>query len=189
MSDESNDQPKAEETPPVDLGALIKELNDGFEKRFRGVQALMDQRDEKYRQMLDDLRNADLTPEEREQVEASKWQQEAERYKRKAELLSLARSFPEEVDLLDKYAETTNLAEQIQLLSQFRKATPPAAPTSDEEQAEADGKPTPVDLNNPARKGQPALEAAAERMNKELSEQILSSSGNDKGILARLRRG
>ncbi len=189
MTDEtkSDDQPVAPAAP--DLDALVEKLNEGFDKRFRGFQSVMDQRDAEYRQLLDDLKTADLTPEEREQVEQSKMQAEIESLRRKNEILSMRKNHPEEVDLLEQFLEAKSLEDQLSLLAQFRKADATNAPEGEEPEAAADGKPTPVDKNNPARSSQPGLEAAAERMNKELAEQILNSSGNDKGILARLRRG
>jgi hypothetical protein len=187
MSDEpqGNDQPQAQS---VDLDALIAKVNEGFDKRFQGFQSLLDRRDSEYRQMLDDLKNTDLTPEERDAQQAQRLQQELDKAQRKIEILSMRKDHPEEVDLLEQFLNAQSLQDQLNLLANFRKAEAPQAPEGEQPKAAADGKPTPVSGNNPARPSQPSLEAAAERMNKDLASQIMNASGNDKGILARLRR-
>lgn len=187
MTDETKggDQP---DVKTLDLDTLMDRINAENEKRFRGFQGLMDRRDEEFRTMLADLKNSDLTPEEREQAEAGKLQKEVEELRRRNEILARRKDHPEEVDLLEGFLQAGSLEEQIALLSNFRKASVPAVPEGVEPEAAAGGEPTPVDMNNPARKTQPSLEAAAERMNADLSRQILEASGKEKGILNRLRR-
>jgi hypothetical protein len=191
MTDETTggDQPQG---TPADLDALVEKMNakftEEFGKRFSGLQGLLDRRDAEYRQLLDDLKTADLSPEEREQVQASKLQQEVEQLRRKNEILSMRKSHPDEADLLERFLEAQSLEDQLNLLATFRKAEAPNAPEPVEGEAAADGKPTPVDKNNPARPSIPDLSAAPERMNQDLANQILQGSGNDRGILARLRR-
>jgi hypothetical protein len=177
------------ETPAIDLDTLVNRINAENEKRFRGFQSAQDRRDEEFRKALDELKDRDLTPEEREVAESSKLQQEIEKLRRENEILSLRKTHPEEADLLNQFLKAPSLQDQLELLSNFRKVAAPAAPEGDEPEAAEGGEPTPVDKNNPARKTQPSLESAAERMNAELSRQIMEGSGNEKGILSRLRRG
>lgn len=184
MTDEtkSGDQPESKE---LDLDALVERINADNEKRFRGFQSLLDQRDAKFEAALEDLRNSDLTPEEQEEAKSAKLNREIEELRRRNEILSKRKDFPEETDLLEQFLEAGSLEDQLRLLSQFRKAQKPEVPESNQDEAAEGGEPTPVDKNNPPRKGQPEFGA---QMTKELSDQIMRTSGQDKGILSRLRR-
>jgi hypothetical protein len=186
------DETKGGEQPEVktlDLDTLFDRLNAENDKRFQGFQSILDRRSQELRDELDSLKSANLTPEEQEQAEANKLKVENENLKRKNQILSMRKEHPEEVDLLESFLDAGSLQEQLTLLSKFRKAQAPAVPEGEQPEAAEGGEPTPVDKNNPARPSQPSLEAAAERMNADMAKQILESSGQDKGILSRLRRG
>ena len=172
--------------PDNGLDAFMSKIGADMDKRFQGFQGTLDRRDSEYRQMLEDLKTADLPPEEREQAQTSRLQQELESYKRKVEILSMRKQFPEEVDLLSNLLEGKSLQDQLALLSNFRKVE--AASDSPEEEVEE--QPTPVDKNNPKRR--PRLSSAdftGKNMSKELSEQILAESGNKPGLMRILRGG
>lgn len=166
-----------------DLDALVSKLTADLDKRFSGFQGLLDRRDSEYRQMLEDLKTADLSPEEREQEQASRLKTELEQYKRKVEILNMRKDFPEEVDLLTALLEGQSLQDQLSLLAKFRKVEAAAKP----QEGDNEEQPTPVDGNNAPRRSSLSLADAATKMNKELSEKILNDS-NEPGILGRLRR-
>lgn len=179
------DEPIESGDQPVDNGldALVAKLTADFDKRFQGFQGLLDRRDAEYRQMLEDAKLASLEPEEREQVQTSTLQRKLDDAQRKLEILQMRKDFPEEVDLLSSLLEGKSLQDQLTLLASFRKAEA-ANESQGEDEAE---QPTPVDRNNPKRKTEFSLADAATKMNKELSEKILETSGNEPGILRRLR--
>lgn len=177
---ESGDQPVEN-----GLDAIVAKLNDDFEKRFRGLQSTLDRRDTEYRQMLEDAQTASLEPEEREQRQASTLQKKLDDAQRKLEILSMRKDFPEEVDLLTSLMEGKSFADQLELLSKFRKAEAAVESQGDE----APEQPTPVDKNNPKRAHQPSLADAATKMNKQLADSILNTQGNEPGLLRRLRGG
>lgn len=186
MSDEptqSGDQ--SEETP--DLQAMLKqfqsELKADSDKRFQGFQGLLDRRDAEYRAMLEDLKTADLEPEQQEQAKANKLQRERDEYKRQVEILSMRKDYPEEVDVLMQFLQGKTLPDQLELLRQFRKAAAPTAESSTEEHVEE--QPTPVDRNNAARKSSTLLDAAS-NMTKDKANTLLNQS-NEPGFLSRLR--
>lgn len=184
---ENTDQPtqgNKETAPSVDLSALQDALMAEFDKRFSGVQSLLDRRTSEFQSQLEELRTADLSPEDREEVLARKAQEEVERLKRENELLRLRKDFPEEVDLLSDFMEKSSLQEQLALLSGFRKAKA-------EEQAQGEppqGQPTPVDKNNPPRRQEVSLADMAGEMTNELADSILGQA-KEKGLLRRLRGG
>lgn len=183
---ESVDQSQNEVTSPtVDLDAIQKSLMDAFDKRLRGFQGLMDQREEAFRRELEQLKTASLSPEEQEQLQSSKAEQELAAARRELELLRMRRDYPEEVDLLDDFFKKQSLQDQLILLSEFRKAKAEA-----EAQGEptTENQPTPVDKNNPARKNQVSLAEMAEEMSDDLADKVLASA-NEKGFLRRLRGG
>jgi hypothetical protein len=187
MADEKDgDQPAAQ---PLDLDALVERINAESDKRFRGLQSLMDQRDQEYRDQLESLRTSELSPEEQEQAQTSKLKQERDELKRQVELLSMRKDFPEEVDFISGFLGKSSYQDQLAALREFRKANAAAAPNGDETPEAAEGgEPTPVDGNNPPRKTGPSLaDATSGKMTKELSDSILSTS-SEKGILSRLRR-
>ena len=83
-----------EQSPSANLEALITKLNADFDKRFQGVQSLLDRRDAEYRTMLEDAQAASLSPEEQDQVQASKLQQQIAEYKRQISILEKRPEFP-----------------------------------------------------------------------------------------------
>lgn len=171
---------------PVDNGldAIVAKLNDDFDKRFRGLQSTLDRRDTEYRQMLEDSQAASLEPEEREKVQTSKLQQKLEAAERELEILSMRKEYPEEVDLLSSLLKGKSLQDQIAMLALFRKVEA-AAESQGEDATE---QPTPVDRNNPKRRNQPSLADVSGKMNKQLADSILNSSGKEPGLLNRLRK-
>jgi hypothetical protein len=187
MSDETQggDQPQGN---PVDLDALVAKMNENFDKRFQGFQGLLDRRDAEYREMLESLKDSELSPEEQEEARARKLEQERDALKRQIELLSMRKDYPDEVDFMAELMQKSSYQDQLEALRAFRKAQAAANPTGDEtSESEAGGEPTPVVGNNPKRNVGPSLDDAAKGMTKELSESILSGT-NEKGILSRLRR-
>jgi len=181
------DEPVESGDQPVENGldAIVAKLNDDFDKRFRGLQSTLDRRDSEYRQMLEDAQIASLEPEEREQRQTSKLQQKLDAAERELEILNMREEYPEEVSLLTKLLKGKSLQDQLTLLASFRKVK-----AEEDSQGEPDEEqPTPVDRNNPPRKYEPSLADAATKMNKQLADKILADSGNEPGLLRRLRGG
>jgi len=182
MSDEtqSNDQPQN-----ADLEALVAQLSGSLDQRFQGFQGILDRRDAEYRQMIEDLKTADLSPEEQEQFRESKLQRELESTKRRLEIMEMRKEYPEEVDLLDSLLQGKSLTDQLNLLATFRKAQPS---TESDESVTDEGQPTPVDKNNASRKTEPSLADFGGQMTPELADRLIDTN-NEGGILRRLRRG
>ena len=171
--------------PNVDLSALQAALTTEFDKRFSGMQSLLDRRTQEFQSQLAELKTADLSPEEREQLQVSEAQSRVAALERENELLKLRREYPEEVDLLTDFMAKSSLQEQLTLLSQFRKAQAEAESQGEEPTEQ----PTPVDKNNPSRKTELSLADFADgNMTGDLAKKILGSS-NEKGLLRKLRGG
>jgi hypothetical protein len=182
----STDQPGEgdEKTTGPDLSSITTALNAEFDKRFQGLQSLLDRRTSEFQQRLEDLKTADLTPEEQEQVREREHAKKMAALERENQLLKMRKNFPEEVDLLEQFFSADSLESQLDLLSKFRKAQAEA----EAQGAEAAGQPTPVDKNNPPRKQELSLADMAERMSGDLADKILGQS-SEKGLLRKLRGG
>lgn len=174
----------APKTPDVDLSAIKTAMEAEFDKRFQGLQSLLDRRTSDFQRSLEDLKTAELTPEEQEQVREREQAKKVAALERENQLLKMRKNFPEEVDLLEQFFSADSLESQLDLLSKFRKAQAEA----EAQGAEAAGQPTPVDKNNPSRKQELSLADMAERMSGELADKILGQS-SEKGLLRKLRGG
>lgn len=172
------------EASTTDLSAIQTALMAEFDKRFQGFQGLLDRRTSEFQSALEELKTADLSPEEQAQFTSSKEKERIARLERENELLKMRRNFPEEVDLLEDFFTKSSLEEQLALLATFRKAQAATEP----QEGEADGQPTPVDKNNPPRRQQVSMADMSGGMTKELADQVLSTA-NERGLFARLRRG
>lgn len=183
MSDEST----TEQPQTVDLdglkAAILEAIKGDNDKRFQGLQGLMDRRDAELRKELEDLKTADLEPEQREQVQASRLEKELADSKRQIEILSKRKDFPEEVDLLTEFMNADSLEKQLALLAAFRKVTTAPKSLGDEAVEEA----APVDGNNPRRGAEASISDVGE-MTAAKADKLIGSS-DEGGILARLRRG
>ena len=91
------------------------------------------------------------------------------------------------MDLLTALLKGDSLESQLELLSKFRKAEATAQPPSDEGSGEVN-EATPVDANNPKRKQELSLADLGAGITAELSDKILSTQGNERGLLRRLRQ-
>lgn len=189
MSDNDNvttDQSTGESTTPaIDLSTITKALTEEFDKRFQGFQSLLDRRTSEFQSQLEELKTADLSPEEQEQFRERELQKKMAQLERENTLLKMRKQFPEEVDLLEQFFGADSLEGQLDLLSKFRKAQAEA----EAQGAESTEQPTPVDMNNPPRRQEPSLTDLAGQMTKELADKILSDGGNTPGLLRRLRGG
>lgn len=172
------------EAPSVDLSPIQTALMQEFDKRFAGFQSILDKRTSEFQRELAELKTADMSPEEREQFAASEAQREVDALKRENELLKMRREFAEEVDLLETFFEKGSLREQLELLSQFRKAQAEVEAPG----VEVEEQPTPVDKNSPPRRSQVSLAELAREMDGDLADKLLGSS-NEKGFLKKLRGG
>lgn len=183
--DLTTDQPEAtSEAANLDLSAIQTAIMAELDKRFQGFQGLLDRRTSEFQKELEELKTADLSPEEQAQFQSSKEKERIARLERENELLKMRRNFPEEVDLLEDFFTKSSLEDQLMLLASFRKAQAASeTPAEDDEE-----QPTPVDKNNPARRQQISMADMAGEMTSELADKVLSTA-NERGIFARLRRG
>lgn len=179
----TTDQPEAPaEAGTTDLSAIQTALMAEFDKRFQGFQGLLDRRTSEFQRTLEELKTADLSPEEQVQFQSSKEREKIARLERENELLKMRKQFPEEVDLLEDFFKKSSLEDQLALLSSFRKAQAATeAPVVDSEE-----QPTPVDKNNPARRQTVSMADMAGEMTQELADKVLSTA-NERGLFARLR--
>lgn len=183
MTDENTggDQPNGNSS--FSLDDLKAAMSQEFDNRFQGFQSLLDRRTSELRKELDDLKTADLTPEEQEQERTRAQSERVARLERENEILRMRKDYPEEVDLLTEFFEKSSLQDQLALLSAFRKAKADAEPVPDG----ADAQPTPVDKNSNPRKGDLTLsDISGNAMNDQLADKVLESAGNEKGLLRRL---
>jgi hypothetical protein len=182
MTDENTggDQPSGNTS--FSLDDLKAAMSAEFDNRFQGFQSLLDRRTGELRKELDDLKTADLTPEEQEQESTRKQNERVARLERENEILRMRKDYPEEVDLLTEFFEKSSLQDQLALLSAFRKAKAEAEPTD----GGADAQPTPVDKNSNPRRTELTLGDVGGAMNDQLADKVLETAGNEKGLLRRL---
>lgn len=158
---------------------LIKKELDG---RFSGFQSSVDKKFGSLASMLEELKTANLTPEEQEQLETRKESDRIASLERENALLKLRKQYPEEVDFLENFFGAESLEAQIATLAEFRKvkAEPPAPVDDDEDEEE---EPTPVEGNNARRRAKPTV---GDAMTDELADSILSAA-NQPGMLRKVR--
>jgi hypothetical protein len=170
------------ETSTFDPKAFQEGLASEFEKRFRGIQSLTDRQLGELKNTIEELRAANLTPEEQEQLEVKQARDRTSVLERENALLKMRKQYPEEVDFLEAFFGAKSLDEQLTALSGFRKT--PAAAAAEEPAPRSTS--TPVSGNNAPRRATPTMsDAGGSRMTDELADQILNA-GNEPGILKRL---
>lgn len=130
-------------------------LNENFDKRFGGFQKILAARDEQVaelKNMLTELKTADLSDDERVQLERESIEQERAAIAAERELLALQADFPDEIDLYRKVLDQTSAKDQISLLREWRDSfaqNQQSAPTGDETPGDDDSTQSAVDPNNP----------------------------------------
>lgn len=171
------------ETSTFDPRSIQDFLATEFDKRFRGIQSMTDRQLGELKNTIEELRAANLTPEEQEQLEVKQARDRAAALERENALLKMRKQYPEEVDFLESFFGAKSLDEQLTALASFRKAPAPVV-TNDQEPTT----PTPVNGNNAPRKATPTVtDATSGQMNDALADQILNSAGgNERGIMKRL---
>lgn len=173
----------ASTTAQVDLKAIQDALAGEFDKRFGGIQSMTDRKFSELQRTIEELRAANLTPEEQEQFEITQAKNRAAALERENALLKMRKQYPEEVDFLEAFFGAKSLDEQLTALAGFRKAPAPEVTTD----PEVETTPTPVNGNNAPRRATPTVsDASSGGMTEALADQILGSAGNEKGILKRL---
>jgi hypothetical protein len=186
MTDENKDGNQPNGNVSFSLDDLKAAMSAEFDNRFSGFQSLLDRRTSELRKELDDLKTADLTPEEQEQVRSREANERLARLERENEILRMRKDYPEEVDLLEEFFKKSSLDDQLALLANFRKAKEEAATP----EGGADNQPTPVDKNSPPRRGELTVSDIGDgKMNSELADKVLEQVGQEKGFLRRLRGG
>jgi hypothetical protein len=189
--DQSVDDNQVDDTPEddtIDLSAMQKQLEEQFNKRFSGLQSILDQRQasiDELKAMVETLKTANLSPEEQEQLTADKREAELAALKRENEILKMRKDFPEEVDFLQKFLGSTSLEEQFKALRDFKKPKEDASPKDDDDSEEA----PPVSSNNSKRKTSVSTADLAGEMNEKLAQKLLEDTKDEPGALVRLRRG
>lgn len=157
--------------------SLLTKLND----RFNGIQGLIDKKVAPIAKELAELKTANLSPEEQEQLETRREQEEVEQLRRENALLKLRRQYPDEVDFLEQFFGAKSLEDQIALMSTFRQQKAEAEVPEEETEDE----PTPVDGNNPKRRTKAALNDGG-AMTAERADAILASA-DQPGMLRKVR--
>lgn len=175
----------ASEAPSFDPEELKTALAAEFEKRFRGLQGLMEKKTSELNNEISQLRAANLSPEEQEQLEVRSARERAEYLERENAMLRLRKDYPEEVDFMENFFKAESMQDQLAALANFRKATAPQG----NEPVEERPTPTPVSGNNPARRQSPTLADTGAEMNDALADSVLNAAGNQRGILRRLFNG
>lgn len=181
MSDEL-DQQGTEETQEPSLQEQIRQIiSSEFDNRFKGLQSASDKRLASIAQTVEQLKTAQLPPEEQEQLEAN----EKERLRRENALLRLGKQYPEEVELLEQFFGADNLEDQVEVLSKFRKVTAQESTSTEDETPE----PTPVASNNQRRQPKVGLAEALQsgQMSEELADEILNAA-DEPGMLVKIRK-
>lgn len=183
--DQSNSEGAPAETPApentFDLKAIQEALAQEFDKRFRGLQSMTDTKYRELQETVSQLRAANLSPEEQEQLEIKQARERAAALERENALLRLRRDHPEEVDFMENWLKSESMQDQIQLLAGFRKAPVEAAPV---EETRPQSTPTPVSGNNTPRRATPSVADTGVQMTDELADQILAGA-DQPGILKR----
>lgn len=156
----TSDQPSAQPAGQADLDKwreeIVTSLNEGFDRRFSGFQKVLATRDEQIadlRNMLQELKTADLSDDERVQLEREALEQEKAAIAAEKELLAMQAEFPEEIDLYRKVLEQPTAKDQISLLrewkSSFAAQNQQSDPSGKDEEPGDDSSKSAVDPNNP----------------------------------------
>lgn len=184
---EGTEEPENPESP--DLSAWQKQITDEFDKRFSGIQSILDRRDNSINELKDiveTLKTANLSPEEQEQLSSDKRAAEVAALKRENEILKMRKEYPDEVDFLQTFLGSQSLEDQFKALRDYKKpkeVTPPPA-EGDEGAEEA----PPVMSNNSRRDSKISAADLSGQMTEKLAKKLLEDTSEDRGILARLRR-
>lgn len=158
---DTSQEPVAAPVGTADLDKWRKEITDTltgeFDTRFKGFQKILADRDskvEELRTMLTELKTADLSDDERAQLERESIEQERAALAAERELLSLQSDFPEETEIYRKVLEQPTAKDQISLLREWRQAAAQQNqqpdPASDDGGAQEPSNQSAIDPNNPA---------------------------------------
>lgn len=153
----TSDEPSVSPVGQADLDkwrdSIVTTLNKSFDDRFKGFQGIISKRDEKIEElatMLTELKTADLSDDERVQLEKDALKQERSALAAERELMAMQADFPDEIDLYRKVLDAGSSKDQIALLRGWRESF-----TGNQEPEPAvDGQDNPlnlsaVDPNNP----------------------------------------
>jgi hypothetical protein len=155
----TSDEPSAQPVGQADLDKWKQELtttlSGEFDKRFQGFQKIISERDRKIddlTSMLEELKTADLSDDERVQLEREALEQEKAAIAAERELLSIQQEFPDEVTLYRQVLEKDSAKDQIALLRQWKESlTQQPAPEPDpNENGDDSQNQSAIDPNNPA---------------------------------------
>lgn len=155
----TSDEPSASPVGQADLDKwreeIVASLNEGFDKRFGGFQKILATRDEEVKElknMLRELKTADLSDDERVQLEREALEQEKAAIAAEKELLALQADFPDEITLYRQVLEQPTAKDQISLLREWRDSltkNQQSASTGDETPGDDASDQSAVDPNNP----------------------------------------
>lgn len=149
----SADNPPA--TPPVDIEARLKQIEDQFaaklDERFKGFQQVVAKKDkelEATKRELREEREAQMSDAEKAEARKAERDDELADAKRQLLLYQLAEKYPDEVPVFKAILEAGDESAEAQLEAIRRFRAPPAAPSQDPP-AEVEPDVPPVDPNNP----------------------------------------
>lgn len=155
----TSEEPSASPVGQADLDKwrqeIVASLNEGFDKRFGGFQKILATRDEEVKElknMLQELKTADLSDDERVQLEREALAQERAAIAAEKELLAMQAEFPDEIDVYRRVLEQPTAKDQISLLREWRDSfsqNQQPASTGGETPGNDDSTQSAVDPNNP----------------------------------------
>ena len=188
MADDPKGPVEGEDTPETpDLSAWQQQVTEEFDKRFSGFQSMLDRRDNSINELksiVETLKTANLSPEEQEQLSSDKREAEVAALKRENEILKMRKEYPDEVDFLQTFLSSQSLEDQFKALRSYKKPieAQPAEPAVGDEAP-------PVTPNNSRRETAISAADLSGQMNEKLAKKLLEDTSEERGILARLRRG
>lgn len=174
---------------PVDLDSLMAALDERLNKRFSGIQSLIDTKVSPLAEQLAELKTAGMSPEEREQLEEQAEQQRIAALERENQFLKARQSNPDAVDFLMALDKADSFDDQLKLIAERFGAKAADQVEAAVEATEGEEATPAVDSNNPARSSSAGISAAlatGQVSNEAEADELLRLAGNTP--LAALRR-
>src|SRR5688500_5235875 len=181
----TSEEPSAQPVGQADLDKWREELSSSlqkdFDKRFAGFPNILAERDAKIDDLasvLNELKTADMSDDERVQLEREALAQERAAVAAERELLTLRAEFPDEVDLYQEVLKAPTSRDQIALLNQWRKSQEqPASNPNPTDEGDDSSNQSAIDPNNPAATSTDGMDYEAQfESDPSLADKILHSA-------------
>ena len=144
---------------------LLGTLKSDFDTRFSGFQQIIAKRDQRIDQLestLSELKTADLSDDERVQLEKDALAQERAAIAAERELLALQKDYPDEVEFYKTVLDQPSAKDQIALLHTWRKPAENQVPEPTPDEGATSSDQSAVDPNNPAAETTDGLDYQAQ---------------------------